>query len=120
MAAFRLDIERELDCTLLQLFGDADLEAQDALSLAVTRIVATHPRLVILDLSAVTMIASLAVGQILQLYRGLKNRGGSLRLVAPTPDVLDVFVRCRLTELLPVFDSVAAARSDRASPEALS
>jgi anti-anti-sigma factor len=109
MATFTATTSVDGDVVHLALVGSADLGAEPDLAAAATRISAMHPKHVVVDLSKLTMIASLAVGQLLQMLRGIKNRGGRMTIAAPTPEVRDVLVRCRMHDLVPFVASIEDA-----------
>lgn len=109
MAGFQIDVT-PLDSTrLVKMVGSADLSAQATLEREINRLAAGRHPLVVLDLSGLTFIASLAVGQLVLLQQGIKNWGGRVVVANPTPEVQTVLVRCRLTEVLPIFASVEDA-----------
>ncbi|MBL8991670.1 MAG: STAS domain-containing protein [Phycisphaerae bacterium] len=85
------------------MHNEAVLERQ------VNRLTASRPGLVVLDLSGLTFLASMAVGQFVMLARSLKGWGGSVRVATPSNDVRLVLERCRLSDTLPVFPSIDAA-----------
>ncbi|MBL8764487.1 MAG: STAS domain-containing protein [Phycisphaerae bacterium] len=109
MAAFSIDETTVGAATVVRLIGSADLSGQAILEHEVNRLAAVHPTLVVLDFSQLTFIASLAVGQLVMLQHAIRRRGGHVRLANPTDDVRTVLVRCKLTDLLPIYPSVQAA-----------
>jgi anti-sigma B factor antagonist len=63
----------------------------------------------ILDLSGVEFLDSSGLGVLLLLYGKIKDRGGHLRLVAPTPKVLDVLKMTRTDSILSIASNLEAA-----------
>jgi anti-sigma B factor antagonist len=65
--------------------------------------------LVVLDVAAVTMMPSLALGLVMQISTLCKSRGQKLKLAGVQPPVRKVFSVTRLDRLLQFADSVEAA-----------
>jgi len=76
----------EMSCAIrLVLSGEAGLHEADPLHLALTRLLATHPKLTIVDLTECTMLASVTLGALLSYKSGLlKNSGRKLLLAKAT------------------------------------
>ncbi|MDZ4828939.1 MAG: STAS domain-containing protein [Phycisphaerae bacterium] len=109
MADFSIDSVFTESAVVVHLVGSADLSAEAALQREVTRLIAGRHKLVIVDLTNLSTIASLAIGQLLQLQRGLRSWGGCARIVNPNDDIRGVLVRARLTDVFPIHASVQAA-----------
>jgi anti-anti-sigma factor len=62
------------------LAGDADFRLTDGLMAALLRLSARRPTLVILDLSGLRSISSLAMGVLVSFRRDVIRRGGRVRL----------------------------------------
>lgn len=77
----------------------------------VGRLIDEGERLLILDLSGVPRIDSIGLGGLVQMFVRMRTRGGSLKLVAPTPFVRNVLTITKLTTVFEIHDSV-----DRALP----
>ena len=73
------------------------------------RLAAGRPSLVVLDLSGVTLMSSLAMGLLVAFRRGVVGHGGRVRIAGATPLVHDSLNRVRLGELFEFFPSVDAA-----------
>ena len=65
----------------------------------------------VLDLSRVSHIDSCGVGTLVGLMVSLRNRGGDLRIVHPSPKVKQVLQLTHILELLRVFDNEEQAVS---------
>jgi anti-sigma B factor antagonist len=68
---------------------------------------AGHSRLV-MDLSALTYIASAGVGVLINIQHQAKKSGGGLHLVNPSPSVREIFSILGLQTILAIHDSVDA------------
>ncbi len=77
----------------------------------VGRLIEEGERVLILDLSHVPRIDSIGLGGLVQMLVRMRKRGGSLKLVAPTPFVRNVLTITRLTTVFEIHDSL-----DRALP----
>lgn len=100
--------------TLIRAAGELGMNDVRRLNDAFYPVIAQHPKLVVLDLSGVTMIGSLGMGAILTAKRAVERNGGKLFVAAARPMVLDAFARARLTEVLNVRGTVDAAFADGA------
>lgn len=94
---------------LVCIRGQADTAAVAEIERAFLRVAAGRPRLVVLDLSEMSFVSSLAMGLLVTLHKAVTRQGGQLRLAAVQPLVAAAFARVRLLELLEVCDSVASA-----------
>jgi anti-sigma B factor antagonist len=91
-SAARIEEERpRTTSVVLVVSGDADLhlapELRDRLAEAIT----DGARHIVVDLSAVTFIDSMALGVLLGARNRLREAGGHLRLVVPASDVRRIF-----------------------------
>jgi anti-sigma B factor antagonist len=89
---FRIDDESQRDtATVLSIHGELDLhqapELQDRLAAAIEE----GANLVVIDLTNVTFIDSLALGVLLGATNRLRLRGGDLRLVVPNSSLRRIF-----------------------------
>lgn len=100
----------------LSAFGELDLhvapELQERLGAAIDR----GAELVVVDLSAVTFIDSMALGVLLGASNRLRRHGGNLRLVVPGPQLRRVF---EIAQLDRVFSLDRTREDALAGPEPL-
>lgn len=95
-------------CSVLRLAGEADMgstELRDAL----TAQLAVRPRLLLVDMSALTFIDSAATQMIIAAHRVARHEGEALALVHPTPAVARVLGLVGVNQLISVYDSVEEA-----------
>lgn len=109
MPDFSIASEANGPATVVRMTGWAGLGSQAELELAVTRLSAVAHTLVVLDLSKLEGMSSLAVGQLVLLHRAVTKRGGHLRVGGASTDVQTVLVRCKIDALIPVFPSLESA-----------
>ncbi len=65
----------------------------------------------ILDVGAIPILSSNAIAQLIGVVRRVSLANGRIALANPAPAVATVLKMTRLTKVLPMFDTVAAARS---------
>ena len=87
------------DIVLFVLHGEVDLhvapEVRERLSDAIDKGAAS----LVIDLTRVTFLDSMALGVLLGTLKQLRARGGELRLVVPTPELRRVFELTLLDEV---------------------
>lgn len=107
--ALTCQIEQTPTCHLLRLAGQADVSAMPDLEQALTRLIATRPKAVVVDLTQMSFISSLGIGTLLNLHKAITRHGGRIRCVAPQPMVAEAFRRVRLYDVLDIRDSLDSA-----------
>lgn len=118
MTGFEL-LDVDSDHLLVAIHGRLDLEGVQAIGNPLTIKVTAARKPTILDLSDVPFLASLAMGMIVQIYRGLLLHGAPLVLMAPQPLVAEAFRNASLDGAIPIEpDLTAALRWVRAFAEA--
>jgi anti-anti-sigma factor len=73
------------------------------------RVLAGRPMLVIFDLSELSFASSIGMGLVVGCRRSVGHWGGTVRLAAAQPTVLDSFERARLLKILDHFPTVDQA-----------
>lgn len=66
-------------------------------------------RAVIVDMSGVEIMTSLGVRMLLMGAKTVRNKGGKLVLLSPTPTISAVLTMAGTEQLIPVFDDEASA-----------
>lgn len=103
--------------SILRIRGTADSATVPELDRAFDRLATAGHPLVVLDLSQVGFISSLAMGSLVTLHKAVTRRGGTLRCAALQPLVAEAFSRVRLNDLIEVRDTLDSAldsaRADR-------
>jgi anti-anti-sigma factor len=97
---------------ILRLEGEAGVHAVDRMPfmLMLMRLVARRPPLVVVDLSGVTLLSSLAIGALVGLRRGLGRWGGQVRLAAVPPVIYESLKTSRLDTLFEICATVEEAQ----------
>ncbi len=88
---FRLDQEQVDATVLLSLHGDADLHAAPELRERLARLDDEGVTALVVDLSDVTFVDSMALGLLLGTMKRMRSRDGRLRLVVVRPEVRRIF-----------------------------
>jgi anti-sigma B factor antagonist len=99
--AFRIDQERPAgsDIVVFVLHGEVDLHVSPELRARLTAAIESGAPGVVVDLSRVTFLDSMALGVLLGALKLLRARGGELHLVVPTPELRRIFELTLLDEV---------------------
>ena len=92
--------------TVLRVGGDLDVVGAPDLRQAVVAAVASGSRLLVLDLSELDFVDSFGIGAVVGALKRLRQRGGDLALVCPSPRIRRVFEICDLDRILAPHDSI--------------
>jgi anti-sigma B factor antagonist len=111
---FRIEEERpaRAGVVLFVLFGEVDLHVAPELRNRLTTAIEEGANYLVLDLSHVTFMDSMALGILLGALKRLRSVEGELRLVAPTSDLRRIF---EITLLDQVF-TINATRHEALAP----
>jgi anti-anti-sigma factor len=104
-----IQIDVQPDGTIVRLKGSAAINAGKDLEITLTRLCAARPNLVVVDLSELSMMASLVMGQLVALQRSLARGGGKMRLTGVSPKVMGSLEHARLEKIFEFFPTVADA-----------
>ncbi|MBA3380775.1 MAG: STAS domain-containing protein [Actinobacteria bacterium] len=92
---FRIDESEHVDGTetvvVIPIHGDTDMHVVEELKARLSEAIDESPAAVVLDLSGVTFLDSIALGVLLGSLRTLGAAGGQLRVVAPRPEIRRIF-----------------------------
>ena len=94
------------------LSGEVDATNSEELYNVLESVVLQRPRLLIVDLSALSFMDSTGLRMMLRSSRELDQHGGVLSLAAPQLSVARVLQLTRADQLIPVYESVADAIAD--------
>lgn len=109
------DRERGPDGVVVKMTGAATMEAAPQLSMALMRVVAGHPRWVVLDFSDLQLLTSICIGELVAFRNGvLRGRGGGeaggvVVVAGATEFVNRSLTFSRLDTVFPLYPSVDAA-----------
>jgi anti-sigma B factor antagonist len=100
---FRLDLEHGPDgAIVLVVQGDADLHVAAELRERLTRTIDEGASALVVDLSDVTFVDSMALGVLLGAMKRMRAAGGRLRLVVARPEVRRIFEITLLDRVLAI------------------
>ncbi len=114
---FRLDQERVGGVVLLSVHGEADLHTAPELRERLSRLDDEGVTALVVDLSDVTFIDSMALGVLLGTMKRMRSRGGRFRLVVARPEVRRIFEITLLDRVLAI-DSTRAGALAQIEPAA--
>jgi anti-sigma B factor antagonist len=89
MPAF--DVQRNNTATTVTVRGSLDINTAPQLAEEIDKIVATKPRQVLVDLSALDLIDSSGVAALVKLYKGIRNTGGNVTISGARDQPLSIF-----------------------------
>lgn len=101
---------------LVELAGEADVTGSETLRALLETQTRTKPGLLVIDMSGLRFMDSAALQAILRAHKALGKDGGRLALVSPHDTVARVLQMTEVDRIVPVYDSVDAARAAPTSP----
>ncbi len=109
VSTFTSVVDERNGVVVMAMGGDAALEHVDELESAVTKMVARSPKKLVVDLSDVSFIASLGVGQLVTLCLHVKRKGGRAVVASPPSATREVLDRCKMHTVVPLASDVDEA-----------
>ncbi|MFI7612972.1 anti-sigma factor antagonist [Nonomuraea terrae] len=107
--ALEMTRRRHGDLVVVSLAGEIDVDNVSDVRKCLDEAVETHgPRLVV-DLTGLTFIDTTGLGVLVRLLATLRDRNGSMALVAPDGQVLRRLRRTNLAPLFPIYDTLSQA-----------
>jgi anti-sigma B factor antagonist len=107
--ALRMTWRRHGEFAVVGLAGEVDVDNVSRVKRCLDEAVETcGPRLVV-DLSALTFIDTTGLGVLVRLLATLRDRNGTMALVAPDGQVLRRLRRTNLAPLFPIYDTLSQA-----------
>jgi anti-sigma B factor antagonist len=104
-----IDVATQGAHTVLVLAGDIDIHTAPAIRERLVALQVDGSKAVVVDLAGVNFLDSSALGALVAAHRNLEQVGGTLKLAAARPHVLKVFRITRLSEVIPLYDTVEDA-----------
>lgn len=117
---FRIDEEHpRSEAVVLALHGDADLHSATELRVRLGAAIEAGVEVLVVDLSEVAFIDSMALGVLLDAMKRLRARGGVLRIVGLRSNVRRIFEITLLDRIFPLHatrsEALAAGAGDASS-----
>jgi anti-sigma B factor antagonist len=104
-----MDVATQGDRIVLVLAGDIDIHSAPQVRERLVALQGDGSTAVVVDLAGVNFLDSSALGALVAAHRQLHDAGGTLSLAGARPHVRKVFQITRLTEVIPVYESVEEA-----------
>ncbi len=102
-----------LDCvgagTVVRVSGAARLEKADLLREHLLALADAMKGRLVLDLTDLNFINSVGLGALVSAHLRCRRLGGVMKVAGPSPPIRQLLKLTRLTELFPVYDTVAEA-----------
>src|SRR5690349_4234452 len=111
-------VEQGRDVVVVRPVGDFDIDGTETLRRGLAAAISAERSKVVVDLSATTFLDSMALGVIIGGSKRAQQRGGWLRLVAPSAYVRKVLRVTSLDTVYGVFETVDEA-IDQGDPQIL-
>jgi anti-anti-sigma factor len=96
---------------LVRLEGEAGIVGLDKLEVALARVLARRSRLALLDLSGLTSLSSLAIGQLVRLHRDLGRWNGRVQIASCPAVIREVLEVAQVADCFGFHASVEEALS---------
>ena len=96
---------------LVRLEGEAGIVGLEKLQFAFTRVIARRSRFAILDLSGLTSLSSLAIGQLVRLHRDLGRWNGRVKIASCPAVIREVLEVAKVADFFVFHASVEEALS---------
>jgi anti-anti-sigma factor len=93
----------------IRLGGSLDIQGTEQIDLKMTALTSTGKQFVLLDLSDVSLMASLGIGLIYRCLKAIRLRGGNIVLVNPQPAVALVLERTNAGKVVAIVDDLVTA-----------
>ena len=107
--AFRLDVERRGNATIVKFAGSANMEVSSDLREQLIELVDDQFVQLVLDMSELEFICSVGLGAIIAAHLRCRHCNGVVKLVDPKPAIRELLEVTRLTKLFDLYDSVDSA-----------
>ena len=109
MRELTVETEQRDGAVVVFLRGDAGMNEAEHLNLELTRLLTQRPRLTVIDLSGLTLMASITIGALVAYKGGTKVQGGVTKLAGARGNVLESLRRSRIDMVIPLFETVDQA-----------
>ena len=102
----RLDTQADPPTAVAAISGDACNTQSDQLTQALAQLAEQPTDIVVLDLSGLKFIASVALAQLIEFHLKLKQTGKQLRIAGASPQIEGVFRTTQLIKVFPLYPSI--------------
>jgi anti-sigma B factor antagonist len=105
----QLDVRRDEGGVVISAHGSVDALDAPQLQEQLQRLIPQTRQVIVLDLSDLDFIGPDGLDALLTVRNALQVHHGQIRLVHPNPEIHRMLEVTRLTEILPIFDTVEQA-----------
>jgi anti-sigma B factor antagonist len=105
----QLDLLENGNVNVLVLSGQLTIGAEGQLSEAIDTLLESDRTSILLDLTRVSYMDSVGIGELVSSYRTVKRLGGALKILRPTKKVRDTLSLTQLLPIMEVFDDEETA-----------
>ena len=109
----QLDQHTDPPAAVAHLSGDASNAHAEPLRQALTQLKQDTAPLVIIDLTQLNFIASVAIAQLIELHLDLQQAGRQLRIAGANRQITGLFKTTQLVKVFPLFNNIADAMPPR-------
>lgn len=116
---FRIDETehvRDARTIVIAVHGDTDMRVVDELAARLSEVIDEAPSALVLDLSGVTFLDSMALGVLLSGLKRIDEMGGQLRVVTPHAEIRRIFEVTMLDQLFDLDSSRDEALAATTAP----
>lgn len=107
--AANVEVEERDGALVIRLSGHIDESAADALNTKLDEILARGAKRIIFEVSDVKFMGSSGLGQIMRVYRELRDTEGYVRVVNPQPLIADLFELTKLNTIITIHPTIEDA-----------
>lgn len=107
--SLQLDVRRDEGGVVISAHGSADVRDAPRLQEQLQQLIQQTRQVIVLDLSDLNFIGPDGLDVLLTVRKALQAHHGQIRLVHPNPEIRRMLQVTRLSEILPIFDTVAQA-----------
>lgn len=108
-STLQVQITRQDDATvLITLIGEARLDLEAA-AFQLDRVVAFHPKILLVDLSQLSFLSSIGMSLLVNLRRTALKSNGVVKLAGLQPRIHDAMAHARLLDLFEVYPDIPSA-----------
>ena len=100
----KVEVERLPAAAIIRLIGEANVQQSGQMERELTMLSALRPPQVVIDLSQLTFISSLALGMLVEFQRGLARNHVKVVLAGLPPKIREVFRSTTLEQLFTMVD----------------
>lgn len=109
MSEFSIETEKRGDTVIARLAGEGSVATANEMQKGLMSLVADEPKLVVLEMSGLSFMSSLAMGSLISLQKRVQWADGKLKATGLNETLMTAFQRARLDKVIEITDSLDAA-----------